>query len=256
VCELRVGEHFDFVVLGIGVAAIPEVGRELIERSPRWRALVERVKTVPTQAVQLWLSEEMRELGWRHPPVNLSGFVEPFDTWADMSHLAEREGWPVPAKSIAYFCSVLPDHAPAGGVDQACFRAAQDAVRDNALRFLERDLPALWPAVRDRAGQFRWQLLQAHGADARAEGRARFDTQFWIGNVNPSDRYSLSLPGTVQHRLSPLDMSFDNLTVAGDWTQSGLDSGCVESAVMSGLLAAHALSGAPRLGDIIGYDHP
>ena len=46
------------------------------------------------------------------------------------------------------------------------------------------------------------------------------------------------------------------MTVAGDWTKSGLNSGCVESAIMSGLLAAHAISGSPRLEDIIGYDHP
>ena len=51
-------------------------------------------------------------------------------------------------------------------------------------------------------------------------------------------------------------MSFDNLTIAGDWTQTGLDSGCVESAVMSGMLASHALSQRPPLDRIIGYDHP
>ena len=32
--------------------------------------------------------------------------------------------------------------------------------------------------------------------------------------------------------------------------------GCVEGAVMSGLLAAHALSGLPELSAIVGYDHP
>ena len=51
-------------------------------------------------------------------------------------------------------------------------------------------------------------------------------------------------------------MTYDNLTIAGDWTDSGFHSGCVEGAVMSGLLAAHALSGSPRLEDIIAYDHP
>jgi uncharacterized protein with NAD-binding domain and iron-sulfur cluster len=51
-------------------------------------------------------------------------------------------------------------------------------------------------------------------------------------------------------------MTYDNLTVAGDWTASGFYSGCVEGAVMSGLLAANALSGLPRLEDIIAYDHP
>jgi uncharacterized protein with NAD-binding domain and iron-sulfur cluster len=51
-------------------------------------------------------------------------------------------------------------------------------------------------------------------------------------------------------------MTYDNLTVAGDWTYSGFQSGCVEGAVMSGLVAAHALSGTPSLKDIIAYDHP
>ena len=32
---LRVGEDFDFVVLGVGLGAIPDVARELVERDPR-----------------------------------------------------------------------------------------------------------------------------------------------------------------------------------------------------------------------------
>jgi hypothetical protein len=74
--------------------------------------------------------------------------------------------------------------------------------------------------------------------------------------VEPSDRYSLSLPGTLSARISPLDSLFDNLTLAGDWTDCGFNEGCVEAAVMSGRLAAHALSRFPKLEDIIGYDHP
>jgi len=48
-----------------------------------------------------------------------------------------------------------------------------------------------------------------------------------------------------------------NLTVAGDWTACGLDAGCVEAAVMSGMLAAVAITGDEKaLEAIIGYDHP
>jgi hypothetical protein len=46
------------------------------------------------------------------------------------------------------------------------------------------------------------------------------------------------------------------MTIAGDWTACGLDAGCVEAAVMSGMLAATAISGKPDLNAIIGYDHP
>jgi len=74
--------------------------------------------------------------------------------------------------------------------------------------------------------------------------------------VRPSDRYTQCLPGSTKHRISPLDRTYDNLTIAGDWTNCSLNMGCVEAAVMSGLLAAHALSGSPELADIVGYDHP
>ena len=55
------------------------------------------------------------------------------------------------------------------------------------------------------------------------------------------------MPGSLAHRISPLDDTFDNLTVAGDWTDCGFNEGCVEAAVMSGRLAAHAISKLPPL---------
>ncbi|MEQ8660820.1 MAG: FAD-dependent oxidoreductase, partial [Gammaproteobacteria bacterium] len=91
---------------------------------------------------------------------------------------------------------------------------------------------------------------------AKRTGSRRFDTQYWTANVIPSDRYVLSLPGSHRYRISPLDMSCDNLTIAGDWTASGLDSGCIESAVISGMLAAHAIARKPELSAIVGYNHP
>jgi predicted NAD/FAD-dependent oxidoreductase len=90
----------------------------------------------------------------------------------------------------------------------------------------------------------------------RAPDRSRFDSQFWVANVNPTDRYTQSIPGSSEHRISPLDNTYDNLTLAGDWTDCGLNLGCVEAAVMSGRLAAHALSGSPALEGIVGFDHP
>ena len=255
---LRVTSDFDFVVLGVSIGAVPHLARELIDREPRWRDMVRYVKTVPTQAFQIWLRKDMRELGWAHPPVNLSGFMEPFDTWADMGHLIPEESWRDPVKSIAYFCSVLPDAAPDGAVTEQLHREQRELVRANAVRFLDQDVATLWPRATDDGGGFRWEILAAEGRRpaARRAGERRFDTQYWSANVNPTDRYVLSLPGSVGYRLSPLDMTFDNLTIAGDWTATGLDTGCIESAVMSGRLAAHAISQQPRLEDIVGYDHP
>lgn len=253
--KLTVGKDFDFAILGVSVAVLPDVAAELIEREPRWRDMVRHVKTVPTQAFQMWMRESTAELGWPHSPANLSGFAEPFDTWADMSHLIPEEGWKGTVRSVAYFCGVLPDRLREGApVTEEFHREQKRVVRANVEQFLNERVCILWPNAKDEAG-FRWEILAAEEAEAPS-GPQRFDTQYWTANVNPNDRYSQSLPGSIAYRISPLDMTFDNLTIAGDWTASGLDSGCIESAVISGLLAAHAISGKPELHEIVGYDHP
>ena len=220
--------------------------------------MVDHVKTVATQAFQVWLNADMRSLGWCDRPINVSGFVEPFDTWADMGHLLPEESWPAERapRSIAYFCSVLPMPGGEPERSQAEYPAARRAeVKAAAVRFLERDVRHLWPAAAAPDDGFRWDLLVGNDGASPA-GAERFASQFWTANVNPSDRYTLSLPGTAQDRVSPLDNSYDNLTLAGDWTSCGLIAGCVEAAVMSGRLAAHALCRSPALEEIVGFDHP
>jgi len=256
---LHVGDDFDFVVMGVGVGAIPYLCGELIESDPRWREMVEHVRSVPTQAFQIWLREPMSELGWNHPPVSLSAFVKPFDTWADMSHLLGEEKWNGETRSIAYFCSVLEDASiPPGRDDKDYPRRRSADVRENAIRFLNRHIAHLWPKAAEGADRFRWQLLVGHAAPPGGTpvNEGAFDSQFWTANVNPSDRYVLALPGSLKYRISPLDNTYDNLTIAGDWTDCGFTEGCVEAAVISGRLAAHALCKSPALEDIIGYDHP
>jgi uncharacterized protein with NAD-binding domain and iron-sulfur cluster len=255
---LNVGKDFDFVVLAVGVGALPYVCPELIARDPRWRDQVQRVKSVPTQALQVWLNEDAQALGWRGPSVNISGYVEPFDTWADMPQLIDRESLPHPVRTIAYFCSVLKDARSSEEHEGSDYpQRRNQEVRKNAIEFLKRDVQAFWPNSVDEAGRFRWQLLV--GTDRKAPRKAdesAIDSQYFRANVEPSDRYSLSLPGTLRYRISPLDQTYENLTVAGDWTDCGFNEGCVEAAVMSGRLAAHALSQLPPLEEIIGFDHP
>jgi uncharacterized protein with NAD-binding domain and iron-sulfur cluster len=195
---------------------------------------------VATQAFQLWLSEDERTMGWRGPEgVTMSAFVTPFDTWASMSHLLSIEDWPESErpKSIAYFCSVLPK---AGGADEPPDTALENrAVRDRARTFLDQDVATLWPAAVDKAG-FRWSLL-CDGTATAATGAERLDTQYWRANIDPSDLYVQSLPGTDRFRLKADQTGFTNLTVAGDWTDNGLNAGCVEGATRSGQLAAAAV---------------
>jgi uncharacterized protein with NAD-binding domain and iron-sulfur cluster len=254
---LKVGHDFDFVVIAVGGGAVPFVARELIEREPRWREWAAKAKSVPTQALQLWLDSDIHQLGWKGPSINISGYVEPFDTWADMPQLIAEEKFPEPVKAVAYFCSVLPDASSRKELEDPNYpERRRNEVRDNAIRFLNEDIHELWPNAVEK-GRFRWERLVAPDVRARgARGEARIDSQFLTANVDPTARYCLSLPGTLKLRPSPLDEAFDNLTVAGDWTDCGFNEGCVEAAVMSGKLASHALSQSPPLEEIVGFDHP
>jgi uncharacterized protein with NAD-binding domain and iron-sulfur cluster len=258
--KLRVVDDFDFVVLGVGLGAIPHVCRDFLARDPRWRTMAERVQTVATQSFQVWLREGLEDLGWAHALSSFSAFVQPFDTWADMRHLLAEEGWTAPPRGLVYACSVLGDPpAPPDRADADYPARRRAEVRDNAIRFLDNDLSQLCPNASRAPGRFRWELLvdpDGGGSGDGAADESRFDSQYWRANVNPSDRYTLALPGTARHRISPLDNTYDNLTIAGDWTHSGDNTGCVEAAVMSGRLAAHAIAHVPPLEDIIGYDHP
>jgi uncharacterized protein with NAD-binding domain and iron-sulfur cluster len=263
--RLEVGRDFDFVVLGVGVASLPHICPEILARDARWRAMCERVKTVATQAGQAWLAEDLDALGWSLPSVTLSGFVEPFDTWADMSHLLPLELWPTEGReprSLAYFCSVLPDDATPPARPEAGhwhdYAAQQRArVQRNFGAFLEDHVHHLWPRARTAEG-FRWQLLVAPDPadDSAVEGPLRLAQQYVSANVNPSDRFTLTLPGSTKYRISPLDATYDNLTIVGDYTACGFNESCVEAAVMSGRLGAHAIARLPALEAIVGYDHP
>jgi uncharacterized protein with NAD-binding domain and iron-sulfur cluster len=259
---LRVIDDFDFVVLGLSLGAIPYVCQELVEHDQSWRDMVTHLKTVNTQAFQIWMSDDMEELGWNDPPLALSAFVHPFETWADMSHLIGSEGWRVQPKAIAYFCSALRNSKSSRERADAKHPTQRNLeVRENAIRYLSKDVAKLWPNAQGVRGKFRWDILmdpaeKVRNRKRRTANATRFDSQYWTANVNPTEQYVLSLPGTQKYRISPLDNTYDNLAIAGDWTMCGLDAGCVEAAVISGMLAAHAISASPALEDIVAYDHP
>jgi uncharacterized protein with NAD-binding domain and iron-sulfur cluster len=251
--SLRAGEDFDVAILAVGVGALPFACRELLARDERWRAAVQHVKSTPTHAFQLWMREGMAELGWPHAGASLSGFEKPFDTWADMSHLIGAESWPAPGpRSLVYFCSAMPTP---GGPASRTPSAWRHAVEADATAFLDQQIGHLWPGAVGPQG-FRWDLLVDPAGTPGPADRTRFRSQHYTANVNPSDGYTLALPGSRQYRLSPLDDTYANLRVAGDWTDTRLNLGSVEAAVMSGKLAAHAVAGAPALSEIVGYDQP
>ena len=211
--------------------------------------MVERVKTTQTQAVQLWLTPDLRGLGWPLASPVLSGYAEPFDTWADMSHLLPRERWPAGAapQSIAYLCSRLEDDGESPSRGATDFPDRQKArVKANALAWLTTEARGLWPdvAVDGEGSAFDWSAL------ADAEGRAgadRLEAQYWQAAYSPSERYVLSVPGSRAYRLRADASGFENLVLAGDWVKTGMSMGCVEAAVMAGMQASRAIAGSPEV---------
>jgi uncharacterized protein with NAD-binding domain and iron-sulfur cluster len=74
-------------------------------------------------------------------------------------------------------------------------------------------------------------------------GSERINAQFWKANIDPSERYVLSVVNSTQYRLATDQSGFDNFYLAGDWIETGLNCGCMEATVMSGMQAARALGG-------------
>ena len=253
---LQAGRDFDIVILAVPVGMHPFVCRELIgnPRTPQWRAMTDNLATVATQAMQLWFRVDEAALGWPHGEVTVSGYGDGFHSHASMSHLLPAEDWPdgrAPA-SLVYFCHTLAAPAPPPD-DPDHPRAELARVREHALGFLRSDVGRRWPASVGRDGTFRWELLHDPSA---ATGETRLDAQYLRANVDPSDRYVLSLPGTGRFRLRADESGYANLFLAGDWTDSGLNAGCIEAAVMSGIQAANAVLGRPLLEGVTGFYLP
>ena len=236
--RLRRGEDFDEIVLGIPVGALPPICGELAAANPRFKKMLDNSATVMTQAFQLWVKPDREELGWPYAQDSLtSAFTEPVNTWCDMTHLVPHEDWgPGEVGMLAYFTAALSDKG---------IRTQEDAdkvARDNALAFIKGDLQKAWPGA-FRGGQFDWDILVAPDG---VEGEARFDAQYARANFTGTERYVLSLAGSIAYRLASGESGFDNLVLAGDWTRNGVDAGSVEAAVTSGMQASQAISGYPK----------
>jgi uncharacterized protein with NAD-binding domain and iron-sulfur cluster len=242
VSTLVQGTDFDHVVLGISVAALPAICSELAKVSISFKEMLENAHTVRTQAFQVWVNRPLKSrfgqsgLGYGgEDETTLTGFVEPIDTYADMSHLisAESESPSLGVKSVAYFCGVIDD-------SRESYQHTLARVRTNAIYYFEHDALQLWPKAATNEGHFDWNVMVD---DHNRIGPDRFDAQYWTANYFPTDRYVQTWSNSIQFRLAPHQSGFTNLTLAGDWTRTGIDLGCVEAAVISGNLAAEAIIG-------------
>jgi uncharacterized protein with NAD-binding domain and iron-sulfur cluster len=236
--RLEAGRHFDAVVLAVSIGMVPYACAELVEKKPAWRDMVDGVGTVATRAAQVWFQADQDAIG-SPPGATVSASDPPFETWSSMTHTIEHEDWPAhdqPA-TAASLCGVLPDaQVPAddGRTDVAAVATADLATDLGA--FLEGGAGGRWAAAHD---QF----------EPRPEHR------YWRANVDPSDRYVQALPGSDRYRLRADGSGCFNLFLAGDWIDSGLNAGCIEAAVVSGLQAGNAVLGRPLAEGVIEF-HP
>ncbi len=262
---LERGTHFDAVVLAIALGAFKKLNDEddtivdeLTAHAPKFDAMCQNLGLVPSQAVQLWMDRDLARLRFDYRRAGLAGELPalvngppPLDIWADMTQVLEVEQWRGNRpRSVHYFCGVYDTQLykePASRTDTG--RRAAAEVRALGIAWLEAYTGYLWPgAARPGSWEVDWSTL--HDDEGR-EGAARFDAQFVKANVDPTDCCVQSMTNTCQYRLAPGDSGFDNLYLAGTWTRTGVNASCVEGAVMSGMGAARAITGAPRR--IIGW---
>lgn len=261
------GQDFDEVLSGISLGALPYVAAELVDRLPAWKRMLEgdgasrAVQTTPTQGVQLWLSKTSQQLGWATPewaiemerqwgaPIGLSalvgGYAQALDTWADMSHLLPVEDWPEgqsPA-SVQYWCGPwqeLPGPHPFD--DHGYPRRERERLLRQTVAWSDANAAWLWPNGTTPAlpkGLDPLLLVDPRGGTTP---EARWAAQWLRVNVDPNERYVLSVKGSTASRLWPGGSGVSNLVIAGDWTRNGvLEAGCVEATVASGMAAARAL---------------
>ncbi len=254
---LRQGEDFDTVVLAIPIAALAPICQELMEdeRNTPFRDMVVNGHTVMTQAFQLWLTQSPTDLGWLHGKGSIvTSFLEPMDTYCDMGQLIEREGWSAEnnVQGLAYFCGILPDSRKGGKITNQ--QDADTAVIENAQEMLERYCRVYWPGAYSQETpdhRFAWETLV--DPDER-KGPDRLTAQYFRANFAPTERYTQTPPGSLQYRLWPEESGYENLFLAGDWTRTPLNAGCIEAAVMSGMRCAHGV--APESTRPISGSHP
>ncbi|MDE2435058.1 MAG: FAD-dependent oxidoreductase, partial [Sphingomonadales bacterium] len=269
---LNLGTDFDIVILGTSLAPLGIFGGKLLEQKAALRTMVDNVEAIGTQAFQIWtvpdddalrLARDGKEMEAATKEPIYGGFAQPHNTVADMSHLLKRESWPEhnPPGAIYYFCgplslekSIPPPEAGQFPIAEnvAAGTRAAEWMRSNLQFLLPGSMFTGYPQSFPDTLDFAILYDLENGKMIPASGH--FDQQYWRANVDPSERYVLSCKNTTQYRVHSGDTGYDNLIFAGDWTATGLNYGCVEAAVMSGMEASRAICGAPKI--IFGENFP
>jgi uncharacterized protein with NAD-binding domain and iron-sulfur cluster len=261
---LERGKDFDYVVLATPVGTLEHTCGKVIEHpaaGDAWRRMVENIKTAPTQQVQIWLDTPTKELGWDQCPGPMDRYVgatygQDLTSFCDFSDLIGEERWPddIRPKGLIYFIGALPDPDEIPSFSDHTYPERKlEQVKWTAAQYFRTIGPLLPGAARNPIDtrSLDFDMLVCH--DGSCRGINRIGQQYFKANIDPNERYTLNVAGTVRDRLEAWDSKFDNLVLAGDWIYTGFNVGSFEGAVMSGKLASLALTGSPKLEDVYGY---
>ena len=258
---LRAGVDFDQVVLAVPLPCLPHIAPELVAAAP-WTSSVHGLGGLATLSSQIWTNRTSHELGlptFRGTDRVCGGAAVPPLGFADMTDVLTAEQWSRygddAPQAVYYFCGPLQHEGPWPPFSEHATPAVEKerAQRDGGAVVAHGDVgdAGLGHHGRHAAVVRLRRALVPAGVD-RA-GRTRFHHQYWRANIDPNERYVPSPPGSVGFRPKAWESGFTNVALASDWIFTGINIGSFEGAVMSGMLASYALTGAPSLDEISGY---
>ncbi len=267
--RIKAGEDFDTVIAAMSIATLPILAPQLMQANPKWPQMVHAIKTVQTQTLQVWMKPTLKQMGLPFDFKNYdrligATFVNPIDGVADFSDLIPMETWPADnaPQSLLYFSGATPQYGAQPAFSDHDYPKREYArVKYQAQQYLQACMGALLPksvtnAVNPPGDQigFDFSQLVCLRNDGATLGVARLEQQFWKPNIDPSERYVTSPPGSTKYRLKAWESGFPNLVLAGDWIYTGLNVGSFEGACMGGKLAVHAIDPAAMpLDKVYGY---
>ncbi len=260
--DLTRGTGFHYVVWAIPPSMIPLVGDAMLQQ--RWLRVTQHTSVTATQAAQIWLTKDTKELGWpRTDPERYASasFPNPLNGMVGFDDLIRFEGWPAADRphGLFYLCGPLAPKHPPGEASRPLEREDVRTAALETLRLLGHFLPGARPRPPDAShpGQIDFALLFSPAGSGHV-GKQRILDQYVRANTRPTEAYVQAQAGSARGRLDAWDTDYANLVVAGDWIYTGINVGAFESAVTGGKLAAFALTGSPAIDAIEGYTfrHP
>ena len=179
------------------------------------------------KSFQFWLRPTPEQKEWQDRYRIMTDVYEnPFNSVADMSQTLAFETWPAGERpgSVIYSSTAMPDdpHEPPKPNDT--YQTKQNEEVEKAA-----DRGSATSRAASSAGSAISTIPAAYGE------------RYHRANVSADQRYTLSVAGSAKARLAPDGSGFENLFLAGDWTQSPLNLGCAEGATMSGMLAGRGV---------------